>query len=77
VSYCSFGESDTTYNFNGPQVKPKGSICLRRDPEMKRKRRIAAYKALAIEGKLKSSMKNGFRWLKTKYVGMRSGWGSG
>jgi hypothetical protein len=22
-------------------------------------------------------MKNGFRWLKTKYVGMRSGWGSG
>lgn len=36
------------------------------DAEMKRKKRIARYKAYAVEGKVKSSLKNGFRWIKHK-----------
>lgn len=36
------------------------------DPEMKRKRRVAKYKLYAAEGKVKSSFKNGFRWLRHK-----------
>lgn len=36
------------------------------DAEMKRKKRIARYKAYTVEGKVKSTVKNGFRWIKNK-----------
>ncbi|KAF8045568.1 hypothetical protein N665_2749s0003 [Sinapis alba] len=36
------------------------------DAEMKRKKRIARYKAYTVEGKVKSTFKNGFRWIKNK-----------
>ncbi|THU69010.1 hypothetical protein C4D60_Mb08t09840 [Musa balbisiana] len=36
------------------------------DPEMKRRRRVARYKAYAVEGKVKSSIRKGFRWIKIK-----------
>ncbi|RZC48632.1 hypothetical protein C5167_017054 [Papaver somniferum] len=36
------------------------------DPEMKRRRRVAQYKYYAVEGKLKSSFRKGFRWVKRK-----------
>ncbi|KAF5739901.1 hypothetical protein HS088_TW12G01113 [Tripterygium wilfordii] len=36
------------------------------DPEMKRKKRVVKYKLYAVEGKVKSSIKNGYRWLKRK-----------
>jgi len=36
------------------------------DAEMKRKKRIARYKAYTVEGKVKSTLKNGFRWIKNK-----------
>ncbi|KAG7570827.1 hypothetical protein ISN45_Aa04g033680 [Arabidopsis thaliana x Arabidopsis arenosa] len=36
------------------------------DAEMKRKKRIARYKAYTVEGKVKSTLKNGFRWFKNK-----------
>ncbi|GJN08106.1 hypothetical protein PR202_ga25996 [Eleusine coracana subsp. coracana] len=36
------------------------------DPEMKRRRRVASYKAYSVEGKVKSSLRRGFRWIKTK-----------
>ena len=32
--------------------------------EWKRKKRVAKYKLYAVEGKVKSSWKNGFRWFK-------------
>ncbi|KAJ7973289.1 DUF3511 domain protein [Quillaja saponaria] len=38
------------------------------DPELKRKRRVASYKFYAAEGKLKHSLKKGFRWLKIKCI---------
>ncbi|GLJ39821.1 hypothetical protein SUGI_0814080 [Cryptomeria japonica] len=74
VSYTSFGGSETAYNFNGPKAKCSG-LALHNDPEIKRKKRVASYKVFAVEGKLKSSMKNSFRWLKTKYDEVRYGWG--
>lgn len=36
------------------------------DPEMKRKKRIAKYKVYTVEGKVKSSLKKGLRWIKNK-----------
>ncbi|CAN6220016.1 unnamed protein product [Urochloa humidicola] len=37
------------------------------DPaEMKRRRRVAGYKAYAVEGKLKASIHRGLRWIKAK-----------
>ena len=38
------------------------------DPERKRKRRVAKYKLYATEGKIKRSVKKGFRWLKIKCI---------
>lgn len=36
------------------------------DPETRRKKRIARYKAYAVEGKVKSSLREGLRWIKNK-----------
>ncbi|CAK7340574.1 unnamed protein product [Dovyalis caffra] len=33
-------------------------------PETKRKKRVARYKLYTVEGKVKSSLKKGFRWVK-------------
>lgn len=37
------------------------------DAEMKRRKRVAVYKAYAVEGKLKASLRKGVRWVKAKY----------
>ncbi|CAL9076658.1 unnamed protein product, partial [Musa acuminata var. zebrina] len=44
------------------------------DPEFQRKRRVAGYKAYAVEGKVKGSFRRGFRWLKDKYARVVYGW---
>ncbi|KAL2556613.1 hypothetical protein Fot_01392 [Forsythia ovata] len=36
------------------------------DPEMKRRKRIAKYKVYTVEGRVKASIRNGFRWIKNK-----------
>ncbi|XP_062208408.1 uncharacterized protein LOC133909882 [Phragmites australis] len=36
------------------------------DPEMKRQRRVARYKAYGVEGKVKASLRRGLRWFKRK-----------
>ncbi|KAK0582495.1 hypothetical protein LWI29_026198 [Acer saccharum] len=36
------------------------------DPETKRRKRVAKYKFYSVEGKVKSSLKKGFRWMKKK-----------
>jgi hypothetical protein len=33
---------------------------------MKRRRRVAGYKAYAVEGKVKASIRRGLRWMKAK-----------
>ncbi|CAE6080775.1 unnamed protein product [Arabidopsis arenosa] len=37
------------------------------DAETKRKKRIATYKTYALEGKVKTTVKKGFRWIKNRY----------
>ncbi|KAI3463251.1 hypothetical protein Pfo_019914 [Paulownia fortunei] len=34
------------------------------DPELQRKKRVTGYKAYAVEGKMKSSLRKSFRWMK-------------
>ncbi|XP_048129010.1 uncharacterized protein LOC115750200 [Rhodamnia argentea] len=36
------------------------------DPEVKRKKRIARYKAYTVEGRVKASLRRGFQWVKNK-----------
>lgn len=53
-------ERDKAYRFNGGHVEE----CV----EVKRRRRVATYNKFAAEGKLKSSLKNSFKWIKSKFV---------
>ncbi|KAK4413777.1 hypothetical protein Salat_2790500 [Sesamum alatum] len=34
------------------------------DPELQRKKRVAGYKAYAVEGRMKGSFRKSFRWIK-------------
>ncbi|MED6132638.1 hypothetical protein PIB30_020977 [Stylosanthes scabra] len=60
--YSEFGyrERSNSYNFNGPYQK--GS-----DAELKRKKRIKSYNVYAVETKLKTSVRNSFKWIKNKF----------
>ncbi|KAL5714716.1 hypothetical protein ACHQM5_016639 [Ranunculus cassubicifolius] len=53
----------SSYSFNG---QPKDS-----DPELKRKKRIAAYNVFTTEGKVKSTVRSSFKWIKTKFTEIR------
>lgn len=44
------------------------------DPDMERKRRVAAYKAYAMEGKVKGSFRKSFKWVKDRYLHLVYGW---
>ncbi|KAE8010300.1 hypothetical protein FH972_006682 [Carpinus fangiana] len=51
--------------------KKTSSLAVRKwwnDPEMKRRRRVAKYRLYSAEGKVKSSLKKGFRWIKRKCI---------
>ncbi|KAJ4775899.1 hypothetical protein LUZ62_060156 [Rhynchospora pubera] len=52
----------------------RGSAWCFSDPEMKRKRRVASYKAYSVEGKVKASLKKGIRWIKYKCSELIHGW---
>ncbi|KAI9195714.1 hypothetical protein LWI28_017407 [Acer negundo] len=54
----------TTYN-NNKKSLPLSSSWMN-DPEIKRQKRIVKYKSYAVEGKMKASIRNGFRWVKNK-----------
>lgn len=60
-----FEERSNSYNFNGP--------CSSEEPELRRKKRIASYNAYTTEGKVKSSVKNSFKWIKSKFTDIRYG----
>jgi len=38
------------------------------DPDLERKRRVASYKAYAVEGKVKGSFRKSFKWIKDRYL---------
>jgi hypothetical protein len=73
-SYTEFGfrERSNSYNFNGPSDKGSG-FSTSNDSELKRKKRIKSYNVLAVEGKLKSSVRNSFKWIKNKLSDVRYG----
>lgn len=58
--------SNSSYNFNGPPNEKTEGFAASTDPELKRKKRIASYNVYTMEGKLKSSFRNTFKWIKTK-----------
>lgn len=66
-----FRERSNSYNFNGPNNKGQN------DSELQRKKRIASYNVLTMEGKLKSSVRNSFKWIKTKLTDIKYGGGGG
>ncbi|KAG9159535.1 hypothetical protein Leryth_019597 [Lithospermum erythrorhizon] len=50
--------SQNSYNFNGPRTKD--------DAQLKRKKRVATYNMFTTEGKIKSTVRDSFKWIKTK-----------
>ncbi|KAK4758995.1 hypothetical protein SAY87_020296 [Trapa incisa] len=54
-------ERAKSYNFNGPNNSSS------RNPEIKRQQRVASYNKYATEGKLKSSLRHSFKWIKSKF----------
>ncbi|TYI39149.1 hypothetical protein ES332_A02G077100v1 [Gossypium tomentosum] len=67
-----FENRSSSYNFNGPCSKSNG-FAASNDPELKRKKRIASYNGFTMEGKLKSSVRNSFKWIKSKFTDVRYG----
>lgn len=55
-----------SYSFNGPCGKEEEISTS--NPEMKRRKRVASYNMYTMEGKLKSSLRNSFKWIKNKFT---------
>lgn len=64
-------------NYSIPKSKAvtrsTGSSSWFSDPETKRRKRVAKYKLVAVEGKAKQTVRNSLRWLKAKYMAVRYG----
>ncbi|KAF5727682.1 hypothetical protein HS088_TW22G01378 [Tripterygium wilfordii] len=54
-----FEDRSKSYSFNGPNDSSG-------NPELERRRRVASYNMYTMEGKLKSSLRNSFKWIKSK-----------
>ncbi|OAY35972.1 hypothetical protein MANES_12G145200v8 [Manihot esculenta] len=63
-----FEERSKSYSFNGPTTGKIDEVAASGDPEMKRRKRVAQYNMYNMEGKLKSSLRNSFKWIKSKFV---------
>ncbi|OMP12104.1 hypothetical protein COLO4_03470 [Corchorus olitorius] len=65
-----FEDRAKSYSFNGPVSGNKADVLdTSGNPELKRRKRVASYNMYTMEGKLKSSFRNSFKWIKTKFVG--------
>ncbi|KAL0463813.1 UNVERIFIED_CONTAM: hypothetical protein Slati_0268900 [Sesamum latifolium] len=49
---------------SGSSSSSKRNWSLTADPELQRKKRVAGYKAYAVEGRMKGSFRKSFRWIK-------------
>ncbi|KAF3445476.1 hypothetical protein FNV43_RR10652 [Rhamnella rubrinervis] len=65
-------DRSNSYNFNGPCQKGNG-FATSTDPELQRKKRIASYNVFTMEGKVKSSVRSSFKWIKNKFSDVRYG----
>ncbi|CAN1842364.1 hypothetical protein LINPERHAP1_LOCUS36831 [Linum perenne] len=59
-----FENKSKSYSFNGP----KGGEEEENNPEVKRRKRVAQYNLYSKEGKLKASLRNSFKWIKSKFI---------
>lgn len=82
-SYSTSYASSAQQTHVGKEVKFKKSkttvgssskIWCFSDPELQRKKRVASYKVYGVEGKMKGSLRNSFRWIKDKYTHVVNGW---
>lgn len=62
-----FEDRSKSYSFNGPTGKAD-VLASSGNPESKRRKRVAAYNMYTMEGKLKSSLRNSFKWIKNKFT---------
>ncbi|KAG6575094.1 hypothetical protein SDJN02_23834, partial [Cucurbita argyrosperma subsp. argyrosperma] len=58
--------SDTYVSSENHQLPAASTAACHDEPEAKRQRRVAKYKAYAVESKFKASLRNGIRWVKIK-----------
>lgn len=58
----------TLYSYEPARERNAKSTWWWNEAERKRKRRVAKYKFYATEGKIKRSLKKGFRWFKIKCI---------
>ncbi|KAL0396989.1 UNVERIFIED_CONTAM: hypothetical protein Scaly_0147300 [Sesamum calycinum] len=72
-SYSTSGYSPSQNrddDFKEVKIKKRGLSSSKRnwslsaDPELQRKKRVAGYKAYAVEGRMKGSFRKSFRWIK-------------
>ncbi|KAG6767224.1 hypothetical protein POTOM_028417 [Populus tomentosa] len=62
-----FEERSRSYSFNGPAGKVDDiELESSGNPELKRRKRVAQYNMYTMEGKIKSSLRNSFKWIKSK-----------
>lgn len=65
-----FGQLDDedgvkAYSFNGRA--DSGKLDGMVNPEEKRRKRVASYNMIAMEGKVKMCFRNSFKWIKNKF----------
>ncbi|KAK0603833.1 hypothetical protein LWI29_010735 [Acer saccharum] len=62
-----FEDRSKSYSFNGPSGQ-SDVLDTSGKPEVQRRKRVAAYNLYTMEGKLKSSLRNSFKWIKNKFT---------
>ncbi|PSS07336.1 Auxilin-related protein [Actinidia chinensis var. chinensis] len=83
TSYGPNGVGQPPQQQMGKMKKGKSSVgsnsknwSLISDPELQRKKRVAGYKAYAVEDKVKGTLRKSFKWVKDTYTHVVYGWKS-
>ncbi|KAJ6774920.1 DOMAIN PROTEIN putative (DUF3511)-RELATED [Salix purpurea] len=63
-----FEDRSQSYSFNGPAGGVSDELESSGNPELRRRKRVAQYNMYTMEGKIKSSLRNSFRWIKRKFA---------
>ncbi|CAN0865314.1 hypothetical protein LINGRAHAP2_LOCUS9197 [Linum grandiflorum] len=63
-----FEHKSNSYSFNGGASDADASSSSSENPEVKRRKRVAQYNVYSKEGKLKTSLRNSFKWIKSKFI---------
>jgi len=60
----------SSWNVHSDHSMYKSKRSFNDSAEAKRQKRVMKYKAYAVEGKMKTSFRNGIRWVKDKYCSL-------